>query len=92
MEQAATAGLTTLFAQLGVGGLVIAILVGCAVWWLKASKDLRTEKRGVIEQLETKLAVRDTQIEELKAERDQLRRDLLNCQFPDREQVMRDDS
>lgn len=77
MEQAAASTLTGLFAQLGVAGLVLAILIAGAGWYLKASKDLRTEKRDVITDL------RDD-IDKLTAERDKLKEDLLDCRFPNR--------
>ncbi|POH58258.1 hypothetical protein [Arthrobacter glacialis] len=77
MEQAAASTLTGLFAQLGVAGLVLAILIAGAGWYLKASKDLRTEKRDVITDLRE-------DIHKLTVERDALKEALLDCRFPNR--------
>lgn len=84
MEQAATSGLTTLFAQLGVGGLMLAIIICGALWYLKASKELRDEKRDVISDLKA-------EIEKLATENKKLNSDLLDCQFPDRNRGVGDD-
>lgn len=80
MEQAAASGLTTLFAQLGVGGLMLAIIICGALWYLKASKELRDEKRDVISDLKA-------ENEKLAAENKKLTKDLLDCQYPERRQV-----
>lgn len=77
MEQAAASTLTGLFAQLGVAGLVLAILIAGAGWYLKASKDLRTEKRDVITDLRE-------EINKLTVERDALKEALYDCRFPNR--------
>lgn len=77
MDQAATNTLTGLFAQLGVAGIILAVLIAGAVWYLKASKDLREEKRDVIAELRT-------ENRELTIERDRLKRELLDCQYPGR--------
>ncbi|WP_343317798.1 hypothetical protein AAFM46_11055 [Arthrobacter sp. TMP15] len=76
MEQAAAASLSSLFAQLGVAGFILAVLIAGAVWYLKASKELREEKRTVITDLKA----------ELKAatdERNRLQMELYNCQYPE---------
>lgn len=81
MEAAATGTLTGLFAQLGIAGLILAILIAGAAWYLKASKDLREEKRGVIADLRT----------ELKAatdERNRLQMELYKCQYPEWREVV----
>lgn len=76
MEQAATGALTNLFAQLGIAGLILAILIAGALWYLKASKDLRDEKRSVIADLKA-------ENKDLLAENKKLERELLKCQFPE---------
>lgn len=77
MEQAAAASLSSLFAQLGVAGLILAVLIAGAVWYLKASKDLREEKRNVIADLKK-------ENEDLRGQRDDLTEALLDCRFPNR--------
>lgn len=77
MEQAATASLSSLFAQLGVAGFILAVLIAGAVWYLKASKDLREEKRSVIADLKK-------ENDELRTQRDDLTEALLDCRFPNR--------
>lgn len=84
MEQAAAASLSSLFAQLGVAGLILAVLIAGAAWYLKASRELREEKRGVITSLEAKIDRLRAEIKDLTLERDQLKRELLDCQYPDR--------
>lgn len=84
MEQAAASTLTGLFAQLGIAGFILAVLIAGAVWYLKASRDLRDEKRGVIAGLETKVDKLRVEIKELTLERDRLKRELLDCQYPGR--------
>ncbi|ALE91810.1 hypothetical protein AOC05_04895 [Arthrobacter alpinus] len=76
MEAAAAGTLTGLFAQLGIAGIILAVLIAGAVWYLKASKDLREEKRSVISDLKA----------ELKAatdERNRLQMELYRCQYPE---------
>lgn len=85
MEQAAASTLTGLFAQLGVGGLVLAIIVAGAAWYLKASKELRAEKRDVITELKE-------DIQKLTTERDDLKEKLLDCRFPNRSGGVSDES
>ncbi len=83
MEQAAASTLTGLFAQLGIAGLILAVLIAAAVWYLKTSKDLREEKRSVISDLKT----------ELKAatdERNRLQMELYKCQYPEWREVVDD--
>lgn len=84
MEQAATNTLAGLFAQLGVAGLILAVLIAGAAWYLKASRELREEKRGVINSLEAKIEKLREEIKDLTLERDRLQRELLDCQYPER--------
>lgn len=77
MEQAAATTLTGLFAQLGAAGLFLALLVAAGGWYLKASKDLRAEKRDVIRDL-------NADLDKVTTERDKLKEDLLDCRFPNR--------
>jgi len=84
VEQAAATTLTGLFAQLGIAGLVLAILIAGAAWYLKASKELRTEKRDVITDLRT-------EIKDLTAERDELKEALYDCRFPNRNRGVTDE-
>lgn len=85
MEQAAAASLSSLFAQLGVAGFILAVLIAGAVWYLKASKDLREEKRNVIADLKEE---NDT----LRTQRDDLQEALLDCKFPNRNGGVNDES
>ncbi|NVM97837.1 hypothetical protein [Arthrobacter sp. SDTb3-6] len=75
MEQAASTTITGLLAQLGIAGIILAVLVAGAAWYLKTSKELREEKRGVISDLEAK-------VRELESEKSRLQRELYKCQFP----------
>ena len=77
MEQAATDTLSGLFAQLGIAGFILAVLIAGAVWYLKTSKDLREEKRGVIKELTAEL-------EKVRQERDGYLEELLDCRYPGR--------
>lgn len=77
MEQAAAGTLTGLFAQLGIAGLVLAVLIAGAAWYLKASKELRAEKRDVISGLKK-------ENDDLRTQRDDLQEALLDCKFPNR--------
>lgn len=87
MEQAAASTLSGLFAQLGIAGVILAVLIAGAFWYLKASKDLRDEKRGVIADLESKVDKLRGEIKELTQERDRLKRELLDCQYPGRSEA-----
>lgn len=84
MEQAAAASLSSLFAQLGVAGFILAVLIAGAVWYLKASKDLREEKRNVITDLKKENDV-------LREQRDDLQEALLDCKFPNRNRGVDDE-
>ena len=48
MEQAAAGAITSLLPQLGIAGIGLLLIGGLGFWWLRASKDLREEKEGVI--------------------------------------------
>lgn len=85
MEQAATNTLAGLFAQLGIAGFILAVLIAGAVWYLKASKELRDEKRGVIADLRE-------EVESLRTQRDDLQEALLDCKFPNRNRGVTDES
>lgn len=75
MEQATAGAATSLLAQLGIAGLGIVVIAAIAFWWLKASRDLRDEKEGVIER-QSKL------IGELIDERDKYKEAYLACKYP----------
>jgi len=77
VEQAATNTVTGIFAQLGIAGLILAVLIAGAVWYLKASRDLRDEKRSVIGDLRTEL-------EKVTKDRDKYLEELLDCRYPGR--------
>ena len=84
MEQAAASTLTGLFAQLGIAGFILAVLIAGAVWYLKASRDLRDEKRGVIKTQDAKIETLRAEIKERDAKIVALTEALLDCQFPGR--------
>lgn len=84
MEQAAATTLTGLFAQLGIAGIILSVLIAGAVWYLKASKDLREEKRNVIADLKAENNA-------LRVQRDDLQEALLDCKFPDRNGTVTDE-
>ena len=84
MEQAAAGTLTGLFAQLGIAGFILAGLIAGAVWYLKASRDLRDEKRGVIADQDAKIETLRAELKERDAKIVDLTRALLDCQFPGR--------
>ncbi|MBW4094578.1 MAG: hypothetical protein HIU81_03885 [Acidobacteria bacterium] len=77
MEQAATGTIAGIWAQLGIGGLILSILITGAAWYLKVSKELREEKRGVIRS-------KDEEIDRLRDELNRTREELLDCRFPKR--------
>lgn len=83
MEQAVSLGLP-LLAQLGIAGFIVSVIVVGALWWLKASADLRSEKEGVI-------ARQQAQIESLRKQRDQWQRRALDCLYPGSGHVEYDD-
>lgn len=73
-----------LFAQLGIAGVILAVLIAGAAWYLKASKELREEKRGVIAELEAKIDKLRGEVKDIAAERDRIQKELLDCQYPER--------
>lgn len=75
MEQATAGAAASLLAQLGIAGLGILIISALAFWWLKASRDLRDEKEGVIERQSKRLG-------ELTTERDKYKEAYLACRYP----------
>lgn len=77
MEQAAASTLTGLLAQLGIAGIILAVLIAGAVWYIKASRDLRDEKRDVIADLRAEL-------EKVTQERNKYFEELLDCRYPGR--------
>lgn len=77
MEAEAAATLAGLFAQLGIAGIILAVLIAGAAWYLKASRELREEKRSVIADLKI-------EVEALRMQRDTLQEALLDCKFPNR--------
>lgn len=84
MEQAAAGTLTGLFAQLGIAGFILAVLIAGAVWYLKASKDLRGETRGVIAELKADNTALKNELVASETKVSDLTRALLDCQFPGR--------
>lgn len=52
MEQAASGALSSIFAQLGIFGLVLALIGVGFFWYLRATKDIRDEKEGIIKRLQ----------------------------------------
>ncbi|GAA5229277.1 hypothetical protein [Arthrobacter cryoconiti] len=75
---------TGILAQLGFAGLTLIGIIAGLGWYLKTSKDLREEKRGVIASLELKIKDREAEIEKLMSRNTDLTRALLDCQFPGR--------
>lgn len=61
MEAATAGAITALLPQLGVAGLGLVAIGALGFWWLRASKDLREEKEGVIGR-------QNERIKDLKAE------------------------
>lgn len=77
MEQAAASALSGIFAEYGPYGAMLLILIVGVGWYTKTAKEFREERRGVIADLRK-------EIKELTTERDNLKSDLLDCQFPNR--------
>lgn len=52
MEDEAAGAIQGIVAQLGIFGLVLAVLIAGGIWYFRATKDIRTEKEGVIRRLQ----------------------------------------
>ncbi|MBG6085804.1 hypothetical protein [Zhihengliuella flava] len=82
MEQAAETAISTLLGQLGFAGLGLGAIAALGFWWLKASRDLRDEKEGVIVRLGSDKDRLKAKLAEVEAERDKYREAYLALKYP----------
>lgn len=76
MEAEASSAIAGVLQQLGIAGIILAVLIAGGFWYVKASKDLRDEKRGVIAELEAKYERQTEAKSKLRAEHADAMREL----------------
>lgn len=73
--QITSGALSDLLSRLGIFGALLAVIVTVGYWYLKASRDLRSEKEGVIKR-------QDAANASLAEERDKYKEAYFSCKYP----------
>lgn len=82
MEQATSGALGGVLAQFGMFAGALVVILALAFWWLKASRELREEKEGVIARKNGELAAKDVELDKLRAERDKYQQGYYALRYP----------
>lgn len=73
--QLTSGAVSDLLSRLGIFGALLAVIVAVGYWYLKASRDLRSEKEGVIKRQNESNAT-------LAEERDKYKEAYFSCKYP----------
>jgi F0F1-type ATP synthase membrane subunit b/b' len=74
--------LSSVLAQLGIFGLVLVVLIAGGIWYLRATRDIRDEKEGVIKRLQDENQRLQAEIDAAERTAEKWREGYYACKYP----------